>query len=158
MSLPPCSKCPCGSGLPITECCGPYLDGTRQAPTPEVLMRSRYSAFVLHNWPYLLDTWHPDRRQEYTLESLAAGPHPTWLQLEIAAAPSPENDNGEVEFKAWYREGDSLHCLHERSCFVKLDGRWYYREGELFPHPPRRIGRNDPCPCGSGKKFKKCCG
>ena len=23
---------------------------------------------------------------------------------------------------------------------------------------PKKIGRNDPCPCGSGKKYKKCCG
>jgi len=25
------------------------------------------------------------------------------------------------------------------------------------PHSPK-VGRNEPCPCGSGKKFKKCCG
>jgi len=23
---------------------------------------------------------------------------------------------------------------------------------------PKKIGRNEPCPCGSGKKYKKCCG
>jgi len=158
MSKSSCAKCPCGSGQPLAGCCGPYLGDARPAPTPEALMRSRYSAFVLHNWPYLLQTWAPGCRQEHTPESLAAGPHPAWVRLEIVSAPLPEIDKGMVEFKAWHRDGDSLHCLHERSRFVKLDGRWYYREGELFPHPPRKLGRNDPCPCNSGKKFKKCCG
>ena len=25
-------------------------------------------------------------------------------------------------------------------------------------HADEKVGRNDPCPCGSGKKYKKCCG
>jgi len=30
--------------------------------------------------------------------------------------------------------------------------------GEEPPAAPRKVGRNDPCPCGSGRKYKKCCG
>lgn len=32
-----------------------------------------------------------------------------------------------------------------------------FQEVKYRPPPLRKVGRNDPCPCGSGKKYKKCC-
>ncbi len=120
-------------------------------------MRSRYSAFVLGLGDYLVHSWHPDFLGTLTAEQLSqADTH--WDGLEILAAQGgPIDDAGTVEFKAWFVEGDERHCLHERSRFVRYQGRWVYTDGEQDP-APLRVGRNDPCPCGSGKKHKKCCG
>ena len=37
-------------------------------------------------------------------------------------------------------------------------GRLFPGKIETFRREAPKVGRNDPCPCGSGKKFKKCCG
>lgn len=37
------------------------------------------------------------------------------------------------------------------------NGRQFRRSPTFYNTEPK-VGRNDPCPCGSGKKFKKCCG
>ena len=98
-----------------------------------------------------------------------------WAGLEVinTAAGSHENE-GFVEFKAYFNDGDSQFCMQERSRFVREGGLWYYIDG-TFPEQeettqpevdPRlnqtvesfKIGRNDPCICGSGRKYKKCCG
>jgi len=156
------TPCPCGSGLGFTACCGPYIEGSLPAPTPEKLMRSRYCAYVLHNWQYLRDTWHPDRRSEHTLESLQSGPQPDWRRLEIIAASpttrtaTDKHPHGTVEFKAWYQHRGLLECLHEVSRFVQLEGKWYYQDGHIIPHSPLKPGRNAACPCNSGLKYKKC--
>ncbi len=133
--------CPCGSGRDYTDCCKPYHDG-QPAPSPEALMRSRYSAFVLKLEAYLLATWLPDTRPA-TLE-LDDVP---WRGLRVIHA---EGDR--VEFAADFEGGQ----LHERSRFENIDGRWFYRDGEMLP--PVKPGRNEACPCGSGRKYKKCCG
>lgn len=124
-------------------------------------MRSRYSAFVLGLGEYLVHSWHPDYLGPLTVEELSQT-DTNWDGLEILAAQGgPADESGMVEFKAWFLEEDERpflrHCLHERSRFVRYQGRWVYTEGEQDP-VPLRVGRNDPCPCGSGKKFKKCCG
>ncbi len=120
-------------------------------------MRSRYSAFVLGLGDYLVHSWHPDFLGTLTAEQLSQT-DTRWDGLEILAAQGgPADDAGTVEFKAWFVEGDERHCLHERSRFVRYQGRWVYTDGEQDP-APLRVGRNDPCPCGSGKKHKKCCG
>ena len=148
--------CPCGSNLSLDLCCG-SLHGGAPALTPEQLMRSRYSAFVLGLGDYLVHSWHPDYLGELTAELLSQ-PDTQWDGLEIIARQGgPDDILGMVEFKAWFVEGETRHCLHERSRFVRYEGRWVYTDGEIDP-VPLRIGRNDPCPCGSGKKFKKCCG
>jgi SEC-C motif-containing protein len=49
----------------------------------------------------------------------------------------------------------------ECSRFRRHDGRWYYVAGTHVREPVRvtaEIGRNDPCPCGSGMKYKRCHG
>ncbi|EKP0279601.1 YchJ family protein [Aeromonas bestiarum] len=150
------NKCPCGSTLSLELCCGSLHQGT-EAQTPEQLMRSRYSAFVLGLGDYLVHSWHPDHLGGLTADQLSQT-DTRWDGLAILAAQGgPSDETGMVEFKAWFKEGDERHCLHERSRFVRYQGRWVYTDGEQDP-APLQAGRNDPCPCGSGKKFKKCCG
>jgi len=112
--------------------------------TPKALMISRYEAFVQKDWEYLAKT-----STSQTVEELQMMPELEWLQLKIVDA----HDNM-VEFKAYYRENGILGVLHEKSFFIQENGIWKYKEGELFN---TKIQRNEPCPCGSGKKFKKCC-
>jgi SEC-C motif-containing protein len=168
-------ECPCGSDFPFTDCCAPIIRGTGLADTAEDLMRSRYSAFVFQDWAYLLNTVHPDERKNKTEQDIAAGSTGVkWKQLEIfnVRKGGAQDTEGEVSFAASYTEGDTEKCLRETSRFIRQDGRWYYspkrsriEEKESQPEPFKpfvrespKIGRNDPCSCGSGKKFKKCCG
>ena len=120
-------------------------------------MRSRYTAYVRGEIDYLIATHHSkqplDRAaiERFSRES-------KWQGLEILAVQHPAEDEGIVEFIA-RAEGFSHH---ERSRFAKIDGRWLYLDGDTpKPTPLRKSatpGRNDPCPCGSGKKYKKCHG
>ena len=119
-------------------------------------MRSRYSAYVVGDGRYLVETTHPDFRVEEDIPLIEAHAQTTrWLGLEVVSV-SEDSGRGEVEFLAYYREGDAsgIRVHHERSRFALLDGRWYYQNGTLYE---TSVGRNDPCPCGSGKKYKKCC-
>jgi len=122
------APCPCGSGVRYAACCGRYHAGESagQAPTPEALMRSRYSAFVLDLRGYLRDTWHPSTRPA-SIEPPEPGL--TWLGLQIKAAPSAEGDAGTVEFVARSKLGGRAHRLHEVSRFVREGGRWFYVDG-----------------------------
>ena len=147
---PDTRNCPCGSSLSYGECCGRCHRG-QPAATPEALMRSRYSGFVLGLEDYLLATWHPDTRPG----TLDLSGSPEWTCLRILETGANGN-TGRVRFQAIYRTGQGWGFLEEDSDFVQEDGRWYYlrgetSEGELKP------GRNEPCPCGSGKKYKTCC-
>ena len=157
--------CPCESGIPFNACCEPLLSCERGAATAEALMRSRYTAYTRAAVPYLLATWHPSTRPE-TIE-VEGIPH--WCGLEILGTEQGGADDslGMVEFRATALAGERLIVLRERSRFVREEGTWYYLDGEFTkeeqpadPTPPAtsKVGRNDPCPCGSGKKFKKCCG
>lgn len=149
--------CPCGSNLSLDECCQPYLCETKPAPTPSALMRSRYTAYVLKNASYLIATWHPDCQPENWRESLQEGFATTdWQGLRvIGQQPGRDEEEGFVEFAARFTETGQtqIHLIHERSRFLRLKDRWYYIDG-MKP----QTGRNDACPCGSGKKYKKCCG
>jgi len=111
---------------------------------PEELMRSRYIAFVNEDWEYIANT-----STCQSLEDLKKSPSMNWLKLDVLNAY--ENI---VEFKAYYRESSGIKVLHEKSTFIQIDGMWKYQDGELFNS---KIERNESCPCGSGKKFKKCC-
>ena len=145
------TTCPCQSGLPYENCCAPLHHG-EPASSPEALMRSRYSAFVRDDADYVRASWHPDTRPaELTLEG-----DDQWLGLEIVDAKQ-DGDAGQVHFLATHRDGDGFAVLEERSRFVRENGHWFYLDGE-HTVTPFRPGRNDPCPCGSGRKFKKCCG
>lgn len=144
------SLCPCGSGKIYQQCCGPWHRG-EPAPSPEALMRSRYTAFVQKRTDYLLETWHPDTCPADL--SLEGGPE--WVSLEILDS-TEEGSRGTVHFRAVYRAGDGWGYLEEKSDFVREDGRWYYLSGQTW-EGQLKPGRNEPCPCGSGKKFKACC-
>ncbi|WP_448628530.1 YchJ family protein [Geodermatophilus sp. URMC 64] len=121
------TRCPCGTGLPYAECCGRLHDGTATAGTAEQLMRSRYSAFVVGDAAYLLDTWHP-RTRPRTLE---LDPAVRWTGLEIVAttAGAMLDREGTVEFRAAYVADRAAGVQHERSRFVREDGRWFYLDG-----------------------------
>ncbi|MFM8331310.1 MAG: YchJ family protein [Candidatus Methylumidiphilus sp.] len=146
--------CPCGSGRPYEGCCGPLLAGAA-APTAEALMRSRYTAYARRDAAYLLNTWHPDSRPAVLDFS---GDDTQWAGLRIlrVADGGPQDAQGTVEFIATYRQHGKIQQLREHSRFTREAGAWRYLDGDILPTTPP--GRNDPCPCGSGKKFKKCCG
>jgi len=112
--------------------------------TPEDLMRSRYEAFVKMDGEYLSRT-----TTQKTSTDMSSYKNIQWLRLDVLNA----YDNV-VEFKAFYSEDGEMQVLHEKSIFVEVDGEWKYDSGEMFA---AKIERNDICPCGSGKKYKKCC-
>ena len=147
------NTCPCGSGKAYADCCGPLHDGT-PAPTAEALMRSRYCAFVLGNAPYLLSSWHSRTRPA----SLDLSDDVAWIGLEIirTAEGGSDDDTGIVEFIAHYRSSEGEGQMHEVSRFRREGGRWVYRDA--VPGTGSKPSRNAPCPCGSGKKYKRCCG
>ncbi|MGD1903186.1 MAG: YchJ family protein [Geitlerinemataceae cyanobacterium] len=155
----PTQPCPCGTGRTLGQCCGQYHDGKLPAPTAETLMRSRYSAYCLKNIDYLVNTEHPDSRQPNARQSIAATARSaTWVGLKVLGtkAGGGGDDTGVVEFMAVYRSGAEVAQLHERSRFRKEAGRWFYVDGDMLP--PWRPKKNEPCWCGSGKKFKQCHG
>lgn len=126
----PAEPCPCGNGVPYTQCCAPYHTGTATAPTAEALMRSRYTAFALGRSDYLLATWHPDTRPaDLTPDT----PPLRWLGLVIHAhhAGQATDTTGTVQFTARYKAGGRAGRLTETSRFVRLAGRWVYLEGDV---------------------------
>ncbi|MBY6062882.1 YchJ family protein [Pseudidiomarina sediminum] len=121
-------KCPCGGGL-YRKCCGRFhpefaKDAVQPAPTAEVLMRSRYSAFALELVDYLVATWHPSTcPQPLTLEG-----NPKWLQLDIYGAEQ-QGDKAQVHFCAYFQVDGEVGEHEEVSDFVRENGRWYYLSG-----------------------------
>lgn len=158
--------CYCGSGKAFDECCGPIIKGEAQAETAEALMRSRYSAYCTGAIDYLGESLHPQHRDDWDIEATRVWANDSeWLGLQIRSteAGGPDDEEGYVEFIADFTEGGTPRRHHEVSLFKKDMGVWYYVEGampkpETKRHEQPKVGRNDPCPCGSGKKYKKCCG
>lgn len=171
-------NCPCGSGLDFIDCCEKYLKGKAHPPTAEALMRSRYTAYTKADIDYLKKTLAPQSRNDFDpVMTKKWATSAQWKGLKILSVEKgSENDKkGTVEFLATYeQEGEGLEH-HEVSQFVKIEGQWYFvdgeghshKEGEGHHHHPKpqtvvregpKVGRNDPCPCGSGKKYKKCHG
>ncbi|WP_119678802.1 YchJ family protein [Indioceanicola profundi] len=156
-------KCPCGSGRAFADCCGPYLAGERPAPTAEALMRSRYSAFAVQNIDYLEETLLPETRDDFDRANVTEWAKSSeWTGLEVKSTEKGRegDEEGWVEFVAHFSIGGKPHLHHESSRFAHRDGRWWYVEGIMGQRPrtAAKVGRNDPCTCGSGKKYKKCCG
>lgn len=158
--------CPCGSGRDFTECCEPLIKGERIAETAEQLMRSRYSAYAKLETDYLFTTLHPDHRGDYDPKSTRAWAEKSeWHGLEIleTGKGGPDDSEGTVEFIAHFTQDRVRREHHEVAEFSKDQGTWYFVNGKM--KGPRqvvrqepKVGRNDPCTCGSGKKYKKCCG
>lgn len=137
MATPPPSRaCPCGrtgaaqKPLPFAGCCGRYLDHFEATPAPdaESLMRSRYTAFVAERADYLLATWHTSHRPA----SIEFDPGVKWLGLEVRSHRQLDATRAEVEFVARQKPaGSPAVRLHERSRFVREEGRWYYVDGDI---------------------------
>ncbi len=148
--------CVCCSGKIYQECCLPFHDQQQKPTTCEQLMRSRFSAFCLQLGEYLFSTYHPDYRGDLTVAQLSEKSL-DWKRLDIINTTMVA-DTGSVEFKAWYLDQGQLNCHHELSNFVKDHQQWLYCDGTFYPSEKSgKIRRNDTCPCGSGKKYKKCC-
>ena len=150
--------CYCGSKKKYQYCCGKYILGKANPTTAEQLMKSRYTAFCEGKIDYLIATLHPDKRQESDREELARTiKNTTWLGLTIVeTSQGKKNDKlGYVEFVAAFQITKPQQ-LHERSRFIKTDGKWFYVDGDILPDFVPKS--NDNCWCGSGKKYKKCHG
>jgi SEC-C motif domain protein len=157
--------CPCGSNVEYESCCLPVIVGQQKAATAEQLMRSRYSAYAMKEIGYILTSLHPDHRVDYDeSRSKAWAESATWHGIKIVrtVAGGVDDSKGQVEFVVSYTENGLKQEYHELSSFEKKDGIWYFVSGKAMPKLASRAtpktGRNEPCPCGSGKKFKKCCG
>jgi SEC-C motif domain protein len=159
------ANCPCGSDKLYGECCEPYLNGTANAPTAEALMRARYAAYVTANIVFIERTFHSSTRTEFNRESAKKWAEESqWHSLEIlkTIGGKEQDTEGSVEFIATYSQKDEVVKHHEVSSFRKEAGAWTFVDGRMSYQPFHRdqpkIGRNDLCHCGSGKKYKKCCG
>lgn len=158
--------CPCGQGSNYERCCQPIHDDPKSSKMPQQLMQARYCAHVLGLVDFIIDTYHPSCNAEVQREEIAESIHCQWQALHIIHASKVSKNQGFVEFKAFFKDGDDEHCMHEKSRFVFEDEQWFYIDGEMDPVPDQlkqsikdfKPKRNEPCWCGSGKKFKKCCG
>jgi SEC-C motif-containing protein len=156
------SPCPCGSGQLFEACCEPVHTGAKIAATAEQLMRARFTAHVAHNFKFLHDTHRPTAGRPFVAEEGA--PAVTWTRLEVHSheVVADHPDKAFVDFSAYGTEAGVEKVLHEKAEFLRVNGAWLYnREARLGPAPFKsaapKVGRNDPCPCGSGKKYKHCC-
>jgi len=158
-------NCPCGSSLTYDKCCEPYIIGLAFPPTALALMRSRYSAYVEKAIDYIVDTclFKDGKRDIDIKQTKDWSEKSNWLGLKIISTnKGEENDSeGVVEFEALYEYEGFKDVHHETAFFKKVDGKWLYDKGEIVPktivRSSPKVGRNEPCPCGSGKKYKHCC-
>ncbi len=174
------TACPCGSSQKIADCCGPFLSGDRLPETAEQLMRSRYTAYTLVDIGYLRKTLAPESRTDFDAATTKTWAEQSlWKGLTILSTKfgTASDRKGTVEFVAKFEQNGQVVEHHEVSQFRKSDkGQWFFVDGEAHTHKegeghhhhhPKqttvtrdapKVGRNDPCTCGSGKKYKKCCG
>lgn len=175
------SQCPCGSNKNFENCCEPFLTGKALPETAELLMRSRYAAFTKADVGYLKKTLAPESRKDFDENSTRQwATSSRWKGLKILRSEKGAfaDKKGVVEFVATYEQNGEVIEHHEVSTFRKADnGQWLFIDGDSHTHAegeshdhhhhPKpqtiireeaKIGRNDPCPCGSEKKYKKCCG
>ena len=160
-------NCPCGSGRPYSDCCEPVITGRAKAPTAEALMRSRYSAYVEHEVEYIVNTCVHRGKNDIDYKSTRDWSEQSeWLGLKIISVEKggPSDTEGNVEFEAAY-EREGLKDVHHEIAKFKRENtteEWLYDTGHVSPHTVVRtspkVGRNEPCPCGSGRKYKQCHG
>ncbi len=128
-------------------------------------MRSRYSAFVKHAFAHLHASLSAEQQKDYSREEAERwAKNSEWLGLQIVKTDKggPDDTSGLVEFMARFKAQDQEHEHHEIAVFGRENGQWVYTgqvgaQGTPVRREGPKIGRNDPCPCGSGKKYKKCC-
>jgi SEC-C motif-containing protein len=158
------SQCPCGSGKALDACCGPILAGS-PAASPEALMRSRYTAYVLCDMDHLVRSLAPESRGDHDRAAAEQWAKSTeWLGMQVLSTQGgqPGETTGVVDFQVRFRQNGLEQTHHETSNFRRDGESWVYVDGKVHNKPVVRatpkVGRNDPCPCGSGKKYKQCCG
>lgn len=159
----PNSPCPCGSGRIYAECCSPILQQQRRADTAEELMRSRFTAHAVHDNAHLHRTFLTSARLPYPGEPEGDDEALAWTRLVVHSHEvGPKPDSAFVDFSAYFRDDNGEHAIQEKSEFQRIDGEWFYtRAVRSGPAPVKsagpKLGRNEPCSCGSGKKYKHCC-
>lgn len=159
------SLCICGSGLETNNCCS-ILHAGKPAPTALALMRARYSAYALGNIDYIERTCTQKILADFNrLDAERYSEEAKWLGLKIlhVVDGGVDDQTGQVEFTIQYKHKGHTLTQHELASFIRVDGEWLYSDYEINPKKPtlvndNKLGRNDPCSCGSGKKYKKCCG
>ena len=151
-------KCPCGLNKSFENCCLEIIN-SKSAATAEQLMRSRYSAYATYNAKYIFDTYASTIKQEQSVTDITQWVKQCkWVGLCVIST-SNNGNAANVEFSANYIKKSKLYQLHENSKFIKTAGNWHYLDGNIINHKElAKIKANDLCPCGSRKKFKKCCG
>ncbi len=141
-------NCICGNTLAYEKCCGRLIEEGEYAQTALELMRSRYSAYVLKNGKYLYNTCSSKLQNLDDIEAINEQ-NIEWLGLKIISSSERE-----VTFMAYYKEDETIEVMKERSFFTQENGMFKYDRGILLEAD---IARNESCPCGSGKKYKRCC-
>lgn len=153
--------CLCGSETDYAQCCGLFHSGKELPATAEALMRSRFTAYAMRNAGYLSETWDVSKCPktiDFSKEKAE------WHRLEILGVKKggAGDPKGLVEFKAYFRLDGDDYAMHEISRFIKNNGRWFYLDGTVKSIAKvglnTNTGKNAPCACGSGKKYKRCCG
>jgi len=158
--------CPCGSKKQYENCCLPIINGKEIAKTAEQLMRSRYSAYAKNEIDHIHKSYHPDKQKGFDRKAnkgMATKYIWTGLEIKDTVDGGVDDTTGVVEYIAYFKYKNTTQFMHEWSNFQKIDDHWYYVDGESIQieqvvRSTDKIGRNDPCSCGSGKKYKKCCG
>ena len=154
--------------------------GQKTADTAEQLMRARYAAFVLQHVEYIFATTAPFQQPLLDTQAISDWAQQTdWAGLAVIKhTPKIGKRHAQVEFKAYFhlpnasvgystvldltvldKKGlDSKGVHHELSTFVNIPthgtSRWYF----LDPTVVMPVTQKQPCPCGSGEKYKRCCG
>lgn len=147
-------NCPCGGGQ-YEACCQPFHEFVRLPECVDKLMRSRFSAFFLKNVEYVIATTVPAQQallDKSALQAWAEGMN--WTHLEVMSHNKVGKRHAQVRFRAYFDNGQGEQIYDELSAFVKIEERWYF----LDPTLPINLTNKQPCLCGSGDKFKVCCG
>lgn len=159
-------SCHCGAGESFETCCQPFHDGSKNPPTAEALMRARYCAFVVGNVDYVINTHDPKKRSDVSRKSIEEwSSESDWHGLEVISTVygQAEDFKGNVTFVAHFTHEGERREHRESAQFRRVGPNWYFvdskiRYGDPAVRSEDKVGRNDPCPCDSGKKYKKCCG
>jgi SEC-C motif-containing protein len=157
--------CPCESHISLLgkPCCEEIISGARKARSAKELLRARYTAFATCAMPFILASTHPRVREESDeAANRTWAETSTFTRLEILDTCSDGDSAEYITFEAHFTQKHQRHIHRERARFELLDGEWFFVSSEILKPQTIRYdapkpGRNEPCPCGSGRKYKKCC-
>jgi SEC-C motif domain protein len=160
------TNCPCGSGQSAEACCVPVIKGKRLAATAEELLRARYTAFTRGEVDFIVETHHSKTRSEVKREEIEDwSKNSEWHGLKIVQSEAGKagDSSGTIVFCAEFTTQGKRNEHWEQALFEKEGKEWRFLDArgvkqEPFKREEPKVGRNDPCTCGSGKKSKKCCG